>query len=419
MKLKAFSVIFWGLLTMTACSSPSEPSPSPLPVTEPSMPLARRGPANVEAIEIYQLDAQPVEVNVIARGHLPDGCSSIDQINQTRTGSNFQITIDSLHQDDDACPNISVRFEEVIALDVLGLPAGIYVVDVNGLQGTFTLRTDNIPDQENAVVSGRVWNDRCEITQAQEDSAADPPAGCVHGENGTLLANGLIESDETGLSGILVNLGEGTCPSAGLATTITDAEGVYLFGGLKAGTYCISVDAFDDQNVPSVPSGKWTFPQSIPEGTTAVQLAAGESLLDVNFGWQEQSVPSFFLPVEEPCTDKAIFKDDVTIPDNTVIAAGGTFTKTWRLQNIGSCTWDENYGVVLEQGEAMSAQSPISLTVSVAPGDEVDLSVKLIAPLTPGTYRAEWKLKNPDGFLFGIGPGSDRAFWVEIVVEDS
>jgi hypothetical protein len=36
-------------------------------------------------------------------------------------------------------------FEETIALDVYGLPAGTYHVNVNGIDDTFTLEVDNIP----------------------------------------------------------------------------------------------------------------------------------------------------------------------------------------------------------------------------------------------------------------------------------
>jgi len=35
-------------------------------------------------------------------------------------------------------------FEEIIPLEVYGLPAGTYTVDVNGVQATFDLEVDNI-----------------------------------------------------------------------------------------------------------------------------------------------------------------------------------------------------------------------------------------------------------------------------------
>ena len=37
------------------------------------------------------------------------------------------------------------------------------------------------------------------------------------------------------------------------------------------------------------------------------------------------------------------------MPDNTEIAAGTTFVKTWRLKNNGSCTWTSGYSRVFLQ----------------------------------------------------------------------
>ncbi|HEX2992837.1 MAG TPA: NBR1-Ig-like domain-containing protein, partial [Anaerolineales bacterium] len=37
------------------------------------------------------------------------------------------------------------------------------------------------------------------------------------------------------------------------------------------------------------------------------------------------------------------FVDDVTIEDNTQMDPGETFTKTWKVQNSGSCAWDAGF----------------------------------------------------------------------------
>lgn len=43
-------------------------------------------------------------------------------------------------------------------------------------------------------------------------------------------------------------------------------------------------------------------------------------------------------PTNAPdCTNSASFVADVTIPDNTNVAGGTTFTKTWRVSNTGTC----------------------------------------------------------------------------------
>jgi len=42
------------------------------------------------------------------------------------------------------CAQVMTPFEEVVALDVVGLKAGVYTVDVNGVGDTFELQMDNI-----------------------------------------------------------------------------------------------------------------------------------------------------------------------------------------------------------------------------------------------------------------------------------
>ncbi len=414
LKYFPFLALIFSLTVLSACGSQPEITVQ-VPATETSAPLPQRGLAGVEVVEIHQIESSPVQVNVYIRGHLPNECATIDQITQNRTDSNFKVTLESIYFDDASCSSDPIPFEEVIELDIVGLTAGIYVVDVNGLQGSFTLRTDNIPDQENGVIGGQVWVDECSLGHQVEESS--PPAGCIDVGEGNLQANGLVDISEMGLGGVLLNLGSGSCPSTGLAATISDSSGMYLFSGLKGGTYCVSIDNLEAENPTIMPTGDWTYPSRDGEAALTVSIMPGESNLQIYFGWQFESAV-IAQPTPSECTDKAIFREDVSIPDNTIISASEPFSKTWKLQNIGSCTWDADYSLVFVSGDQMDAPDSVPLTTTVEPGDEVDFSIPLIAPTETGVYRAEWKILNPDGFLFGIGPGSDRAFWVQITVED-
>jgi len=49
---------------------------------------------------------------------------------------------------------------------------------------------------------------------------------------------------------------------------------------------------------------------------------------------------------EIPCTNAMQFAGDVTIPDGSKINRSASFTKIWRIVNLGSCTWDKNYRLV-------------------------------------------------------------------------
>lgn len=121
-------------------------------------------------------------------------------------------------------------------------------------------------------------------------------------------------------------------------------------------------------------------------------------------------------PTTAPCTNAATFVADVTIPDGSQVAAGTSFRKTWRIQNSGSCTWDGRYFFVHAGGTNLGAVPLVNpLPATVAPGQMVDLSVQMLAPVTPGSYQSDWKLQTPQGAYFGVGRSSSP-LWVKITV---
>jgi len=104
------------------------------------------------------------------------------------------------------------------------------------------------------------------------------------------------------------------------------------------------------------------------------------------------------------CLDGAAFVRDVTVPDNSRVERGVAFIKTWRLRNIGTCTWDESYMLVHIGGPLMSAPPSIPLPGMVQPGQQVELSVSFRAPAGDGTYRSDWMIRRPEGgFLPPVG----------------
>ena len=117
-----------------------------------------------------------------------------------------------------------------------------------------------------------------------------------------------------------------------------------------------------------------------------------------------------------PC-NKAEFIKDITIPDFTELKSGQTFTKTWRVKNVGSCTWTTAYDLVFSSGNAMNASAVIPLTGNVAPGQTVDLSVSMKAPESSGDYAGYWMLRNQNDALFGVGSDGKTSLWVKIKVK--
>jgi len=112
--------------------------------------------------------------------------------------------------------------------------------------------------------------------------------------------------------------------------------------------------------------------------------------------------------------DAAQFVSDVTIPDGTTIGGKETFVKTWRLKNIGTCTWNSTYSLVFDSGNAMGGPASQPLVGSIAPGATVDISVNLQAPAADGTYRGSWGLTNGSGARLLVSGG--KIFYVEIKV---
>jgi len=98
--------------------------------------------------------------------------------------------------------------------------------------------------------------------------------------------------------------------------------------------------------------------------------------------------------------DSALFVTDVTYPDNTVVPAGSAFTKTWRLQNTGSCSWTPSYALVFVSGNVMNGPTVQALSGNVNAGQTVDISVNLQAPSSNGTYTGNWGLRNASGVIF-------------------
>ena len=131
---------------------------------------------------------------------------------------------------------------------------------------------------------------------------------------------------------------------------------------------------------------------------------------------QSTTAPAATIAPTTSC-DAAQFITDVSIPDGTTFDGNATFTKTWRLKNIGACTWSSSYSLVYDSGDAMGGPTTQSLTDTVLPGGSVDISIGLQAPASAGTYRGYWGITNSAGQRMPVSGGSNgKSFYVEIKV---
>lgn len=146
------------------------------------------GTANVEKIEIMIMESFPVQVHVTATGNLPDGCTEIDEIQTEKTGNTFKVSVSTKRPRDAICTQALVPFTETIPLEVRGLEAGKYTVNVNGVTDTFELATDNVIEEPFPEADGNP-----SFTEADNGTTA------VF-ENGTVFYLKLSENPTTGYS---------------------------------------------------------------------------------------------------------------------------------------------------------------------------------------------------------------------------
>lgn len=122
-------------------------------------------------------------------------------------------------------------------------------------------------------------------------------------------------------------------------------------------------------------------------------------------------------PTNPPdCTNRATFVVDVTIPDNSEVGAATTFTKTWRVGNLGTCTWGPDYTLTHYSDERMNAPSSVPLGIT-GPGEFLEISVDLKAPNSIGTHRGNFVIKNPAGLIMSVD--EDSRLWVIIKVTNT
>jgi len=107
---------------------------------------------------------------------------------------------------------------------------------------------------------------------------------------------------------------------------------------------------------------------------------------------------------------------DVTIPDDTRLDPNTDFTKIWRLENAGSCTWTNEYSLVWFSGEEFGSVKHQPILTDVTSGQTTEIAVDLVSPEEPGLHSGFWMLQSDKGELFGIGPDGNSPFWVRIQV---
>jgi hypothetical protein len=134
-------------------------------------------------------------------------------------------------------------------------------------------------------------------------------------------------------------------------------------------------------------------------------------------GKKENSGVTTPTAVDLPCNLAQAGKPlDITIPDDSRLKPGEYFSKTWRIVNAGSCVWNQGYAVVWFSGDQLGVSTSQGFNFDIEPGHQVDVTVEMTAPLNPGAYQTNWKIRDNKGNLFGIGPQGNSPLWARIQV---
>ena len=209
-------------------------------------------------------------------------------------------------------------------------------------------------------------------------------------------ADGVQDAGETGIEGVTVTL---SAPDGTEVTDVTDSSGLYLFTGLDAGTYTITVDTASAALDGLSPTGD--FDGGL-DSTSETTIEDGESDLDQDFGYvaaaldiekatnsadADTAADAVTVTVDTPVTwtyvvtnNSVVAITDVTVTDdkltgivcdgssdNTVasLAAGdsvtcaaeGTLSELGPYTNIGSVTGDDPLGNELTDSDPSNANA--------------------------------------------------------------
>ncbi len=99
------------------------------------------------------------------------------------------------------------------------------------------------------------------------------------------------------------------------------------------------------------------------------------------------------------CNNSSLVQD-VTIPNNTRLNPGESFTKTWRIKNTGTCSWSTGFKFTYAGGELFNSDTT-KIRRNVGPGTTTDFSLNMVAPNAPDKYSSSWQMADDTGKQFG------------------
>ncbi|WP_433372176.1 NBR1-Ig-like domain-containing protein [Actinoplanes sp. CA-142083] len=99
--------------------------------------------------------------------------------------------------------------------------------------------------------------------------------------------------------------------------------------------------------------------------------------------------------------DASRFVGDVTIPDGTKVKVKSHFVKVWAIANVGTVGWHHRYLARAQPAAEDGCQVPSRVEIGdTLPGEQVMISVPVVASSTPGRCWVSWKMVDEQGRPF-------------------
>lgn len=119
-------------LFLAACA-PFE-VPANAPTGQPQSANGEPRPAQIDTVAVEIGLGSPIPAHVMIGGTLPSPCDQVAQVLQTRVGAEFRFTVLTTTSAGETCPPDALPFTLRAPLNMVGVGAGEYTIDVNGVR---------------------------------------------------------------------------------------------------------------------------------------------------------------------------------------------------------------------------------------------------------------------------------------------
>jgi hypothetical protein len=147
------AVGLFAFISFAGCTNNATPSESPEPTPAAEVGMTDGSPqvspyikVRVVTVEVRFLGTNPVQVELVIRGTLPDQCKYEFYSIENRADQNVKVSLDGIHPADMGCLQITQNIEYVLGLgrDMpeagRGFSPGDYKLTVNNYQTSFSIK---------------------------------------------------------------------------------------------------------------------------------------------------------------------------------------------------------------------------------------------------------------------------------------